>query len=318
MDVLILGLSSIVQRRVRAALQAVPAVQRVDLATRRAKTGVASDWTEGTVFDDFRPALDRSTASLVYVSLVNSEHERWAEAAIASGRHVVVDKPAFLGLRTAERMLDLAAKKRVCLAEAIVYGYHPQMQRVHRIFAEAGCAPSRITATFSFPPLDESNFRYRRALGGGALWDVGPYAASIGRLIFRDAPTAVDCRILTRGGIDKVDTAFAVLATFSGGRSMVGLFGFNTVYRNRVDVLGEHVGVEIDRVFTTPPDSASPLRVTRPHGTSREDGLVGDSFQAFFAHVCERIDRGSWNDLTGALAADARALQQLRDSSGAD
>ena len=317
MHLLILGLSDIVRRRIRSALGQSPGVARVDVATRGLADGeVARGWTEGEVFRDYRAALDRSPADVVYVSLVNSEHERWAELAIASGRHTLVDKPACLGLRPAERLADLAQRRGVCLAEATVYAYHPQLDLVREQFRAAASPPTRVTATFSFPPMASANFRYRRALGGGALWDLGPYAASVGRIFFAAEPTTVSCAILARGGPDDVDTAFAMLTTFPDGRSVVGSFGFDTVYRNRIDVVGANVGVELDRVFTTPPDLASQLRVTRREGTSTLAAPPADAFAAFFDHVSRVLKARDWTTLTEDLVADARTVRRLRDAAG--
>lgn len=317
MHVLILGLSDIVRRRIRSALRQSPGVARVDVATRGlADSDVVAGWTEGEVFRDYRPALDRSHADVVYVSLVNSEHERWAERAIAAGRHTLVDKPACLGQRPAERLADLAQRRGVCLAEATVYAYHPQLDLVRQQFREAASSATRVTATFSFPPMGSSNFRYRHALGGGALWDLGPYAASVGRIFFGAEPATVSCAVLSRGGPDSVDTAFAMLTTFPDGRSVVGSFGFDTVYRNRIDVIGANVGVELDRVFTTPSDLASPVRVTRREGTSTLPAPPADAFVAFFDHVSSALKARDWATLTSDLVSDARTVQRLRDAAG--
>ncbi len=316
MDVLILGLSSIAQRRVVPALRSLPSVGRIDVATRKAANG-AVDWSHGDVYPDYRLALDKSSAELVYVSLINSEHEPWATQAIRAGRHAVVDKPSFLGVRPAEAMLDLAAHRGVCLAEATVYAYHPQVQLVRSLFAEADCVPTRLSAEFCFPDLEPTNFRYRQAFGGGALWDVGPYAVSLGRVFFGEEPTEVACQVSSSDGPDLVDAAFATVATYSGGRSLSGLFGFGSVYRNRVDVLGESIGVEVDRIFTTPPDLANELRVTRTSGASVVEAPSGDAFAEFFGHVCCSIEQRDWSGLTADLLADARTLQRLRDAAGA-
>src|SRR5438046_8291042 len=121
MDVLILGHSSIAQRRVVPALSTLSGFGRIDVATRKAAGGVPFEWPYGDVYGDYKKALHESAAQLVYVSLVNSEHARWTEEAINAGRHVVVDKPAFLGVQGTERMLELADRRGVCVAEATVW-----------------------------------------------------------------------------------------------------------------------------------------------------------------------------------------------------
>lgn len=313
-----LGLSSIVKRRVLPALRGMSDVQQVDVATRQAGDGGLKDpWPHGTVFDTYRGAIETSQADLVYVSLPNSEHAQWTAEAIRRGSHVVVDKPAFLAAREAERLVGAAEQQGVCLAEATVYPYHPQIQAARELLAcNGGSSLRRITASFSFPPLPSDNFRYVRSLGGGALWDLGPYAVSIGRIYFGEQPTAVACQILSWGGQDQVETAFSLLATFPDGRAIVGHFGWDTAYRNRLDLLGESVGVEIDRVFTTPPDAASQMRVTRADGTTPLEGPPGDAFALFLRHAFDCIERRSWGGLHADLLADAHALKRLREAAG--
>jgi predicted dehydrogenase len=293
----------------------MPGLDRIDVATqtKRIESGSLRD-LPGDLYDDYDHALADSPSNVVYVSLVNSHHREWAEAAIASGKHVVVDKPAFLGIAEADRVVKLARRHRVCLAEATVYGYHPQVALAKEVFHEEGSRPLRITVTFSVPPLDPENFRYRRSLGGGALWDLGPYAVSVGRVFFEEPARDFQAHVTSRGGVDDVETGFSMLASYPGGRSVVGHFGFDTVYRNRVDILGHTAGVELDRIFTTPPDTRNTLRVTREADSTTVEAPPADSFRVFFQHVFERIAADSWDSLTDDLLADARALQELRDA----
>jgi len=315
--VLILGLSSLVQRRVQPALLNVPGIEQIDVATKRsAATDTARAWMEGTVYQDYADALERSQAELVYVSLVNSDHLRWTEAALRQGRHVVVDKPSFPGLTATQRMVALAHEQGVCLAEATVFAYHPQIAWIKQQFQDSGDVPTRITATFSIPPMSSDNFRYRRELGGGALWDLGPYAVSLGRVFWDEEPVDVTGRILTREEPDGVDTSFAMLTAYAGGRSVVGTFGFDTIYRNRLDLIGKDLGIEVDRVFTTPPEVANELRATRREGTITLTAPAGDAFTAFFDSVRTSIGAGDWSRLTSDVLRDAATLDRLRRAAG--
>lgn len=319
MDVLILGLSNVVTRRALPALTAIPSIQQIDIATRQAaQPEIRAGWGLGAVFDDYATALDQTHAQLVYVSLVNSEHERWTRAALESGHDVVVDKPAFLGAELAESMVDLASQRGVCLAEATVFGYHPQVGAVREAFAAAGSAPTRIAATLSFPPMDPANFRYRSDLGGGALWDVGPYLAATGRIFYGGEPEAVHCQVLARGGVDNVDIAFSALGIYSNGRSLVGHFGFDTGYSNRLELLGPSIGVDLERAFTTPPDLATSVRVSGPTGATTSTVPAADSFQVFFQHVVDCIEDRRQDGLAADLLGDARTLARYRAAAGCD
>ena len=82
--------------------------------------------------------------------------------------------------------------------------------------------------------MEPDNFRYRRALGGGALWDLGPYAAAVGRVFLDDEPASVACRVLARGGPDGVETAF-----FEPSDGFAGCDGDTFLLIIRVEELGE-------------------------------------------------------------------------------
>jgi NDP-hexose-3-ketoreductase len=314
---LILGLSNLVRRRVLPALESMQGLEGVDIASRDGVGGWEQpDWLGGETFSSYEAALEQSSAEVVYVSLVNSEQGRWATAALENDRHVVVDKPAFLGLAEMERALERAAKHNVCLAEATVWAYHPQVDLMKAAFEESGSLPTRISAAFSVPPLDPGNFRYCRSLGGGSLWDQGPYAVSVGRVFFGGAPDTVDCQVLSSGGEDNVDTGFSMLATYAGGRSVVGHFGFDTAYRNHLDILGGTVVVEADRVFTTPADAENEIRISSADGPTVKTAPAANPFGSFFERVSGAIAQHDWHELTEDLVADAHALQRLRDAAG--
>jgi len=311
-DVLILGRSSIVERRVLSALRGIKGVGRIDVGSRG--RAAAGPWPYGELYPDYDAALRWSEAPIVYVSQVNSEHEHWTRVALQSGRHVVVDKPAFLSPGIADEMLELAAGRNLCLAEATVFGYHPQITALKELFAEEPeGTPTRVTAWLSFPPFQGPNFRYRAELGGGALWDVGPYAAAAGRVLFGEQPSSVSCEVLARS---QIDTAFSLLATFSGGRSLVGHFGFDTAYCNRLHTLSASLSAELDRAFTTVPDADNRIRVTRQSGGTELEVPRADAFGEFLRQVLGAINAGEWTRFADDLCTDARTLDQIRRAAG--
>jgi predicted dehydrogenase len=227
---------------------------------------------------------------------------------------VVVDKPAFLGVEDTRRLLDAAAARGLCIAEAAAYLWHPQFDEVRKIFAGAGTAPTRIVAVFSCPPLPPDNFRCRRMSGGGALWDQGVYAVSPGRALFGEEPSEITCRVTADNG--EVDMSFSVLAVYPGGRSMAGHFGFNTGYRNTLDVLGPKVSVSLDRVFSLMPDAESEIRATVEERPVSRTCPAADSFALMLRDVMDAIESGGGGRFAEAMLADAVAVDRMRRSAG--
>lgn len=313
MRVLIIGYSAIVRKRVLPALKKNEHIDSIDIASRSSAGSLSEgEVCSGTVFDDYADALEKSGADVVYISLVNSSHALCAERALDCGCHVIVDKPAFLSIEDARRLADLARKKNLCLAEATAYAWHPQIQKACDVFNTAGTYPTRLTVSFSFPPFPADNFRYDKNLGGGALWDLGPYAVSPGRLFFAREPEELFCRVGTRHPVTGVDTSFSTLAVYPGGRSMVGHFDFNTEYRNCINILGPNMSVDIDRIFTTPPELGNDLCVRANNNATTIYVPPANSFELFLQDVFNAIDQNKHQFLVDNLLSDAVVLDRLR------
>ncbi len=316
-----MGYSRVAQRRVLPALQALGSIESIAIASRRGSP--SRDDLPGKVeetYADFARALEQSDADWVYVSTVNSEHEQWARRALHAASHVMVDKPAFLSLEVALELVGYARDHELVLGEATVYTDHPQIAMCKKVFSEAQSRPTRISAVLSMPPLDEANFRYRKKFGGGALWDLGPYAVSVGRVFFGGRSTRLQGAINTRGGSDAVETSFSMLAQYADGCSVVGHFGFDTEYRNELLLLGEDVSVSFQRAFTIPPELENRLEIRVRDEETIGTAPAADPFafflERFVTSLAEPTGSGALQ-FSDDLVEGARMLGELRKSAGA-
>lgn len=309
MKVLQLGYSDIARRRVLPALWSA-GVEAIEIASESASDIVWPNRARPRRFGQYAEAIAESDADVVYISTVNSLHAELAQTALEQGFHVIVDKPAFLSLKEASTAVSLARDKNLCLAEATVYAYHPKFDLARRAFDDAHDSPTRAVAVFSMPPRPQGNFRNVAALGGGALWDLGPYAVTPGRIFFH-APSE---SILSRSiALDEgVETAFDVIAAYAGGRSLAGSFGWTTSYLNRLDVMGSTVTVTMDRAFSTPPDMATELTIRSADRVQIVTVPPADTFYLFFVDVFDALTRGTHSRFADVLLADAREMEILR------
>ena len=314
MHILLLGYSRIARKRIIPALCSFGPDVHLDIASKStAAAAKAEQRLPGDIFDSYGDALQASRAGTVYISLVNSDHAQWAEMALASGRHVVVDKPSFLSCADAERLLALAKSKKRLLAEANVFPFHPQIDRVFEEFTSAQSSPAKITSVFSFPGFQKDDFRYQAACGGGALNDLGPYALSAGTVFFKEHPHRLFCRVTDRSGAG-VDLAFSMAALYTGGRAMVGHFGFNTEYQNTISILGPSLCISFDRVFTIPPDYKNTLKL-RTADTMKEVAVAqSDSFANFFKKIFSDVKNRRFNEWYEHVLLHAKSLAMLRSA----
>jgi predicted dehydrogenase len=312
MKVLILGYSSIARRRVIPALMHVDGVSGVQIGSRSVIDLNKLEATIDATFVGYDLALANSDAEAVYISTVNSLHEQLVEKALASGRHVMVDKPAFLELETAQRMVSIAAAKSLCLVEMTVFSYHPQFDSVRNLIARDGPV-ERAVAIFSMPPFPADSYRYNMDLGGGALNDLSPYAAATGRLFFSGAPHEATCRVLTRHQ-SGADLSFSVLANYGNGRSLMGTFGFDTEYRNSILALGPNLSLSLERAFSPPPDFKNRIKVRRANQPKTVFTTSGDSFVIAIQDFIDAIKSGDFTRFTKKLLIDAQARHTISQS----
>lgn len=302
MRFLLIGLSRFARKRVLPAVAAIEEIETVDVAS--AHGGAVDVPNLRQTHSDWRAALDDAEPGLVYVSLVNSAHAEAARYALERGHHVVVDKPAFLSLDTAEELVALAAARSCVLAEATNYAFHPMFSQVNDLAAVA----TKAVAVFT-PPVPADDFRHDRSSGGGAFADTGPYFASLGRVLWGTEPERLDVIVGDRSPAG-LELAYSVLAGYPGGRTVVGHFGFTTHYRNALQLLGPDLAVDLVRPFSAPPELAVEVRVESGGEPSARSVPPADSMRLFLSAVLDAARAGS-RAFDAPLLSDARTLARL-------
>jgi dTDP-3,4-didehydro-2,6-dideoxy-alpha-D-glucose 3-reductase len=309
MRLLILGYSSIVERRVIPAAAKVADVEEISIASKSRPR--PNGWPkQGRFFDDYEAALDGSDCDLVYLSLPNALHEHWVMAALAAGKHVVVDKPAMMTLAGSERAVSEAQHVNRLVAEATVFGYHPQFETLAAFVAETGPL-TQAAAQFVIPPLPIGNFRNHAELGGGCLLDMGPYAAATMRILGGEGMTDVTALAGGRHPETGVDMGFSVLARLGNGGAFSGHFSFEGEYQNRLLVVGRSGSVLIERVFTPPADHQMEWRRRVRNADDVVTFEPADTFARFLEAVTSAIASGDHERFHRDLLSDARCREMI-------
>lgn len=309
MRLLILGYSSIVERRVLPAAAKVAAIEQISIASK-SRPRPASWPKQGLFFDDYEAALLGSGCDLVYLSLPNALHEHWVMAALAAGKHVVVDKPAMTTLAASERAVREARRVNRLVAEATVFVYHPQFEALAAFVAATGPL-TQVAAQFIIPPLPIGNFRNHAEMGGGCLLDMGPYAAATMRILGGDGACDVTALAGGRHPETGVDMGFSVLARLGNAGAFCGQFSFEGEYQNRLLVVGRSGSVLIERVFTPPADHQMEWR----RRVRNVDDVVtfepADTFARFLEAVTSAIAGGDHENFHRDLLSDARCREMI-------
>jgi dTDP-3,4-didehydro-2,6-dideoxy-alpha-D-glucose 3-reductase len=312
MRLLIFGYSSIVERRVIPAAAKVEAIAEISIASRSRPQ--PDGWPkQGRFFNDYAAALRDGDSDLVYLSLPNAMHEHWVMAALAAGKHLVVDKPAMTTLEGSERAVEAARRVNRLVAEATVFGYHPQFEALAAFVAEHGPL-TQAAVQFIIPPLPIGNFRNHAELGGGCLLDMAPYAAATMRILGGGPASEITALAGGRHPETGVDMGFSVLARLGNGGAFSGHFSFEGEYQNRLLVVGRSGSVLIERVFTPPADHQMEWRRRARNVDDVVTFEPADTFARFLEAVTSAIDGGDHESFHRDLLSDARCRDMIAKS----
>jgi predicted dehydrogenase len=120
--------------------------------------------------------LTRTDVDAVYIGTPTAPKEEIALAAIAVGKHVLIEKP-FVSQASVLRMTKAAAAKGVAFMDATHFVHHPRTAAIRAASAERIGSPRSLHTTFYFPFSDRTNIRYNVKLEPmGALGDMAWYS----------------------------------------------------------------------------------------------------------------------------------------------
>ncbi|MGW7680197.1 Gfo/Idh/MocA family protein [Kribbella sp. NPDC054772] len=180
-------------------------------------------------FGSYDELLASPDVDAVYVALPVAMHTEWTLRAIAAGKHVLTEKPFAMTADDAARCFDAAAGAGVTCVEGLMYRHHPQTLLARRLVSDGAIGRLTTVRAALSVSVGTGDIRRSRALGGGALLDLGCYCVSAIRM-FAGTPERVYAeRVLDTAG-DGVDLRWAatlrmpddVLAQFDLGLDLPG------------------------------------------------------------------------------------------------
>ncbi len=264
-----------INRRLIPAMRSAGRAELAAVASRSQASAeaYAAEWKIPRAVGSYRALLDDPEIDAVYISLPNSLHADWTVRAAQAGKHVLCEKPLALSVADCDRVRDAADAAGVVVAEAIMYLYHPLLAHARRLAREGALGEvSFARGSFSFLLEGPENVRWKRQLGGGALWDIGIYPVSFCRWILGEPDRVFAWQTLTEEG---VDAATAGVLHFPGGQTAAFDCSFRQAFRTQVEVAGSEATLTIDRPFLIRPESRMVVRDKEDHeeriGDARPD-----------------------------------------------
>jgi predicted dehydrogenase len=252
-----IGIKKVIPGMRKATRLSVVAIASRDPITARR---VADDLGIERSHGSYEALLADPDVDAVYIPVPNHLHAEWTIAAARAGKHVLCEKPLAMDAADAQRMVDACAAEGVHLMEAFMYRLHPSWIAVRELVASGRIG--RLVAVdswFSYFNDDPANIRNIRAIGGGALYDVGCYNVNLSRMLFGSEPVDVKATI-ARDPTSGVDIVTSAMLAFPDG---VATFTCSTRMESdqRVDIYGTSGRISIDIPFNIPPDRPTTVSV---------------------------------------------------------
>jgi len=249
----ILGAARVNERLLPAIIEASNA-ELVAVASRRAGAAKATldkyapCHQNVTCYDDMDALINDKNVDAIYCPMANNEHAEWALKAINAGKHVLIEKPMALTVADIEAIEAAAIKNNVKVMEGFMYRFHPQHARVKEI-VESGLIGDVLSCKASYSFLMRPARMYRIASGvkdgGGAMWDIGPYAIHSLRWAFGlngglEPKSVIAHAKLNEVGADIVTSGVLDFGNDAEGRARFGHFdiSFERSRKSEYEIIG--------------------------------------------------------------------------------
>jgi predicted dehydrogenase len=154
-------------------------------------------------YGNYAELLDDPEVDAVYNPLPVSMHAEWSIRCAEAGKPVLCEKPMACNSADAQRMVDAFAERGLPLAEALMCRFHPRIAKLGEMLAEDAIGETRVIHSVFCAQVPAGKFQHSKAMGGGALLDVGSYCVSLARFVAGEEPVNVGATAhLTDDGTD--------------------------------------------------------------------------------------------------------------------
>jgi predicted dehydrogenase len=197
------------------------------------------------VHSTYQDLLDDPDIDAVYISLANHQHCEWSIKALQAGKHVLCEKPIAMDANEARLMAEAAKNNNRMLVEAVWTRWHPRFIRMVELVQNGAIGEIKaIDASFTFPGSLEGNYRLAPEMGGGSLFDVGPYPLHAWSALTQGNLKMKINSIQRNTGPTGVDMTTRIDATLNGSITVNALTSFERDEEQQLLVTGSLSSIE--------------------------------------------------------------------------
>lgn len=247
------------------------------------KAGKFQEAYGGKVFEGYRDIVTSEETDAIYIPLPPALHYRWARLALESGKHVFLEKPSTTSAADTKELAALAQSKGLALHENYMFAYHGQLEAVREIADCGRLGDIRLyRIAFGFPARGRGDFRYDKALGGGALLDCGGYTLKLADMLLGGNARVAYAQLNGKDGYDVDIYGSGALVNADGAAAQVS-FGMDNAYKCELEIWGSRGSLRTGRIFTAPAGYTPTAEIESADGAETVRLPEDDSFLASIA-----------------------------------
>ena len=278
--------------KILPALAASSSVELAGVCTRNVETLelVGSKYHCAT-WSDADDMLAESNLDVIYICSPIGMHDGQGHRVLAAGKHLWCEKSLTHDPVRSLALVHEGRRRDLAVCEAFMYEHHPQLRRVIEMIASPSFGEvTSMSIRFGMPHLERPGFRHERALGGGALLDVGCYPIHLVHKLVTSSHEVITSEICSQPEFE-VDINGRALVRFASGARAALEWGFGLAYRNEVFIWGRGESMVAERIFSKKPDQTSSIVVSDSTGVSRTEHVgAANAFVAMFDELAPTVD----------------------------
>lgn len=252
-------------------------------------------------YGSYQDLVNDKDIDVVYVSTPHVFHRDNTLMALQAGKAVLCEKPLSINYREAKEMVDAATSKKVFFMEAMWMRFTPAIVKLKNIIESGTIGKVRIiNADFGYKSgrVDPMDRVYNKALGGGALLDIGIYPVSLSFMLL-GVPQKISS--YANIGTTGVDEQCGIMFSHSNGEIAILSAAVSTTTSGQAYIYGDNGYVKISCPWWCSKEIFLHKDCAMPERISIENTGNGFVYQA--QHVMDCIKSGclqsdvmSWNE----------------------
>ena len=222
------------------------------LAKERQKAQTFVDSYGGTIINGYEQMISSSEIDAIYLPLPPALHYQWAKKALKYGKHIFVEKPSTTCLADTEDLINIASEKGLALHENYMFMFHNQLKALDDVVSSGEIGDVRLyRISFGFPRRAQNDFRYNKALGGGALLDAGGYCMKYANHLLGGNAKVVSAQVNYLHEFVVEMFGSATMVNEKGLTAQLA-FGMDNDYKCEVEIWGSQGTITSNRILTAP------------------------------------------------------------------